>query len=146
MLLPMGENFRLEIPNYNNMDVNIYIEWSYELGFDAFNVLDFTERIDKSFVDKYYGSSVGSIGAILICRPQDFKQRMRFLKGERRLTYDILLDFESVKNAPIDEKKEIIKRRIVEISEQTFSKYKFDDFDKEAFLRDLKKIVESIKW
>jgi len=44
------------------------------------------------------------------------------------------------------QKKMIIRKQIVEITEQTFSKYKFDDFNKIAFLSDLKKIVNAIEW
>jgi len=46
----------------------------------------------------------------------------------------------------MEEKKEIIKRQIIEITEQTFSTYKFDDFNKSAFLSDLKEIVHAVEW
>jgi hypothetical protein len=43
-------------------------------------------------------------------------------------------------------KKRIIKRQIVEVTNQTFSKYKFKDFDKIAFTKDMDEIVNSIVW
>ncbi len=46
----------------------------------------------------------------------------------------------------MEEKKRIIRRQIVEITEQTFSKYKFDDFNRAAFLADLKEMVNAIEW
>jgi hypothetical protein len=34
----------------------------------------------------------------------------------------------------------------MEISEQTFSKYKFEDFNIESFLKDLRVNLDAIKW
>jgi len=128
------------------MKVEIFVEWSYELGIDAFKVLAFTDSIGEEFEKRVYGNGISTIGIVLICRPQDFRQRKRFLKNVGRFEYDILLDFESIKNAEIEEKKRIIKGQIVEVSEQTFSKYKFEDFDKRAFIGDLKEVTDDIEW
>lgn len=80
------------------------------------------------------------------CRPRDFKQRKRYKKDMGLFTYDILLDYYMIKNVPMDQKKGIIRERMIEITEQTFSTYKFEDFDKTSFLTDFKEIVNSSTW
>ena len=49
-------------------------------------------------------------------------------------------------NVATEEKKAIIRRQMIEVTEQTFSKYKFDDFDKARFFTDFKEIVNSVVW
>lgn len=60
--------------------------------------------------------------------------------------YDILLDFYLVKNIEMEEKKKLIKYQIIKITEETFKKYKFENFDKASFLSEFKNAIESIKW
>jgi hypothetical protein len=43
----------------------------------------------------------------------------------------------------LDEKKKLIKCQMIAITDQTFSKYKFVDFDKAAFLADFERFVKS---
>lgn len=68
------------------------------------------------------------------------------IKGEKRFEYDILLDFFKILNAEREEKKGIISGQIIEITEATFSKYKFEDFNQFEFLRDFKHIVQKGQW
>jgi hypothetical protein len=62
------------------------------------------------------------------------------------LDYDILLDYFLIKNVPKEEKRKIIRRQFIEITEQVLSKYRFQDFDKVAFFKDLKTVVSTIEW
>ena len=62
------------------------------------------------------------------------------------MTYDIIADFEEVKNADVMIKRTLITDRMIKVTEEVMSKYKFDDFDKDAFLKDWKEIVGSAKW
>jgi hypothetical protein len=39
------------------------------------------------------------------------------------------LGFALIKEARIEEKKRIIRKEMIEITKETFSKYKFEDFD-----------------
>lgn len=128
------------------MDFRMTIEWDYETGISDTKMLLLLDSIEAILKNKSYGKSISSIWIVLICRPYDFKQRKRFKKNAGRFEYDILLDYFLIKNVDMEEKKKIIRKQIVEITEQTFSKYKFDDFDKPAFLTDFKKIVNSIEW
>lgn len=66
---------------------------------------------------------------VLTCRDIEFKQRKRFKKSLCRFEYDILLDYSLIKVAEMEDKKNIVRKQIVEITEQTFSNYKFEDFD-----------------
>lgn len=128
------------------MDFRITIEWDYESGISDTTVLPFLDGIELALKTKNYGVSLNSIWIVLVSRPYDFKQRKRFKKGEARLEYDIILDYFLIKNVGMEEKKNIIRRQIIEITEQTFSKYKFDNFNKAAFLNDLTEIVNSLAW
>ncbi len=82
----------------------------------------------------------------MTCMARDFKQRKQFKKDIQKFSYDILLDYFLIKHVEMEQKKEIIRREMIEIAEKTFSKYKFDDFDKTIFLSDFKQIVKSVKW
>lgn len=46
----------------------------------------------------------------------------------------------------MEEKKKLIKYQIIKITEETFKKYKFENFDKASFLSEFKNAIESIKW
>jgi len=128
------------------MDVRIAMEWDEQVGISLSKMYPLREGIEHSFRNRNYGQSVLAVWIVMIARGNDFKQRKRFKKNEGRFEYDILLDYFLIKNVSIEEKKAVIRRQIVEISEQTFSKYKFDDFDKSVFLSDLKEVVEHIEW
>ena len=121
------------------------LAWDEQCGIllsKMYPLVDAVKDINK----KQYGSSIEHIWTVLTCRARDFKQKKQFKKAEKRLEYEILLDFYMIKNVDIEQKKDIIRREIVDITEGTFSKYKFDDFDKAAFLSDLKEIVNAVVW
>ena len=82
----------------------------------------------------------------MTCMARDFKQRKRFKKDIGRFEYDILLDYYMIRNVPMDQKKGIIRKQMVEITEKTFSTYKFADFNKTAFLTDYKEIINAAVW
>jgi len=51
-----------------------------------------------------------------------------------------------IKNVQKEEKRKIIYRQFTEITENVLSKYRFKDFNKTAFLKDLKTVVSAIEW
>ncbi|PZR23844.1 MAG: hypothetical protein DI535_23150 [Citrobacter freundii] len=128
------------------MDVRIVLEWDEQVGISLSKMYPLREGIEEALKKRTYGQSILSLWIVMTARGYDFKQRKRFKKIEARFEYDILLDFFLIKNVPMEEKRRIIRKQIIDISEQTFSKYKFDDFDKNAFLSDLKEIVDAIEW
>jgi hypothetical protein len=129
-----------------NMDIRFIPEWDFDTGISAEIVLILAHRIKESFSEKFYGNSIELMGIVLICRRHAFSQRKQYKKDLRRLTYDIILDYFLIKNVAIEEKIAIIKRQVIEVSEQTFSRYRFEDFNKDRFLTDLKDIVNGFVW
>jgi hypothetical protein len=128
------------------MDVKMTIEWDYQCGISPNKVLELLDNIEEWFIEKNYGTSISIISVIMTAVGYDLKQRKRFKKDIGRFEYDILLDYFLIKNVEMEEKKKIIRRQIIEITEQTFNKYRFEDFDKAAFLSDLKEIVKAVEW
>jgi hypothetical protein len=128
------------------MDFKVTIEWDYQIGMPYKKVLEFLDTIQNDFINKEYGKSIATIFVVMSALFRDLKQRKRFKKDIGRFDYDIILDYFLIKNSPMEEKKKIIRQQMIEITEGTFSKYKFDDFDKAAFLSDFKSIVNTVEW
>lgn len=128
------------------MNFRLLLEWDEQCGILLSKMYPLIDGAENALKQKSYGTSIVSIGAIMICRARDFKQRKRFKKDAKDFAYDILLDYYLVKNVELDKKKGIIRRQMMEVTEQTFSKYKFADFDKAAFLSDFKEIVMAVAW
>jgi len=139
-------NYRLAIQNCNSMDVRIVIEWEEECGIKSLKMLDLTDEIENKLKGVNYGTSITHILIGITCMARDFKQRKRFKKDTGRFEYDILLDYFLIKNVEVEEKKKLIKYQMIKVTEQTFSKYKFEDFNTSTFLLDFKNTVESIQW
>jgi hypothetical protein len=128
------------------LDLRITFQWDIETGISLEKLYPFQEGLEKEFTAKNYGSSIGHIWIVLTCRPYDFRQRKRYRKAEQRLEYDILLDYYLIKNIALPDKKQLIKYQFNQISERSFEKYKFTDFDKNSFLIDLKSAVNTLEW
>jgi hypothetical protein len=128
------------------MNFRIFVEWDEQCGILLSKTYPLIDGIQDAFKNKAYGTSISKIGIVMTCMPKDLKQRKRFKKDTGEFTYDILLDYYLIKNVEIEQKKAIIRKQIVEITEQTFSTYKFEDFDKVDFLLEMKNIVELVKW
>lgn len=138
--------FHLVIPNCNKMDYRLFLEWDEQCGILVSRMYPLIDGIQESFKKKKYGRSINLISVVMTCMAKDFKQRKRFKKDAGLFEYDILLDYFLIKHSEIAEKKAIICRQMIEITEQTFSKYKFEDFDKVNFLADFKEIVNTVVW
>jgi len=130
----------------NNMDFRIALEWDERCGISLNTISFLSEGIENAFVKKEYGISVSQIWIVISCRDRIFKQRKRYKRDITRIEYDILLNYNLIANADIESKKKIINREVVALTEQTFSTYKFESFDKSSFLIDFKEFVESIEW
>ena len=134
------------ILNYNRMDFRMALAWDEQCGILLSKMYPLVDGIKSALQEKEYGISITQIWTVLTCRPKDFKQRKQFKKDIGRFEYEFLLDYFLIKSVEVEQKKAIIRRQIIEITEQTFSKYKFADFDKAAFLSDMKEIVNSVAW
>lgn len=128
------------------MEFRITMEWDEECGISLKQMYPFRESIEDFFKNKEYGNSISQIWVMLNALGYDVKQRKRFKKKFNLLQYDVLLDYFLIKNVELAEKKKIIRNQLIEITDQAFSKYRFEDFDKAYFLKDLKEITYSINW
>jgi hypothetical protein len=128
------------------MNIRIFLEWDEQCGILLSKMYPLIDGIERAFVPKVYGASISEISIVMSCRARDFKQRKRHKKDTGLFTYDILLDYYMIRNVPMDQKKGIIRKQMVEITEQTFSTYKFADFNKTAFLSDYKEIINAVVW
>jgi hypothetical protein len=134
------------VNKYSNMDLRIFMEWDNKCGLASDKIYALQESIENGFKENFYGRSIKEVTILLICRTHDFKQRKKYKKEARDFQYDILLDFFLVRNVELEEKKKLIRYQIIKITEETFSNYKFIDFDKAGFLSDFKNIVNIVEW
>lgn len=128
------------------MDYKIFPEWDEHCGISGSKMYPLQDGVENALKEKNYGASIDLISVVITCTGKDFKQRKRFKKEQKLFEYDILLDYFLIKNVEMNQKKEIIRRQMIEITEHTFSKYKFVDFDRATFLSDFNYIVNSVKW
>jgi hypothetical protein len=128
------------------MNVRIVLEWDEQCGILLSKTYPLIDGVENALVPKNYGASISRIGIVMTCMAKNFKQRKRYKKDTKEFTYDILLDYYLIKNVEIEQKKGIIRKQMADITEQTFSTYKFADFDKAAFLLDFKEIVNAVVW
>ena len=128
------------------MDFRIALEWDEECGLSMRNMYPLREAIEAHFQQKCYGTSVKKIWIVLGFQVKDYKQRKRYVKGERMLTFDILMDFQAVRNAQIEEKKKLVRAQLIETTEELLKKYKFEDFATDSFIVDFKNVVNDLIW
>jgi hypothetical protein len=128
------------------MEFRIFMEWDKDCGLSLEKMYPLVEGIENGLVSQSYGTSISKIVVIMTCMAKNVKQRKRYKKDTRGFEYDILLDYLLIKNIELEEKKKLICYQMTKITEETFSKYKFEDFDKGAFLSDFKEIVNKTKW
>jgi hypothetical protein len=128
------------------MNFRLLLEWDEQCGILLSKMYPLIDGVEGAFKDKVYGQSINTISTVMTCMAKDLKQRKRFKKGIGRFEYDILLDYYMIRNVPMDQKKGIIHKQMVEITERTFSTYKFADFNKTAFLSDFKEIINAVVW
>jgi len=128
------------------MDLKILLEWDERCGISLNSISDLSDVIENEFSKRQYGKSISQIWVGISCRDRVFKQRKRYKQDVLRLEYDILLNYRLIEAAVVEQKKIIIKQSIIETTEQVFSKYEFENFDKLSFLSDFKNTVGAIQW
>jgi hypothetical protein len=111
-------------------------------------ILDGLSQGEESFRTKDYGTSMGAISIILMCRDPvyNFKQRIKFSKKEKRLSTDIMLDLEQFRVIELSVKEEIVAGKLLRELPVIIGKYKFEDFDLGRFENDLKILMKKLKW
>ena len=121
---------------------------NWEAGLDEVlhNIHD--HAIEDFFAARDYGSSIEHIAIFLICRnpAYNFKQRIRFLKKEKTLYMDIMLDLDEFKRIDQTKRERIVAGKLVKEIPPVVAKYKFADFDLAKFETDLKSSFKRINW
>ena len=104
--------------------------------------------IKDFFAAKDYGTSIVGVSVFLICRDPsyNFKQRIRYLKKEQKLSLDIMLDLNEFKLIDQTEREKIVAGKLVKEITPVIAKYKFADFDLIRFETDLKGWFKRINW
>ncbi|HRE57927.1 MAG TPA: hypothetical protein PLW09_08900 [Candidatus Kapabacteria bacterium] len=98
------------------------------------------------FLEQNYGTSLENVFVVLMCREPEynFKRRIRFVKKEKILYMDIMLDLPQFLTITQKEREKIIVDKIITEVPQVIAKYKFKDFDLVRFEKDLKKWMRKI--
>jgi hypothetical protein len=102
----------------------------------------------KHFVPEDYGVGLVGVVIVLTCRDPklNFKRRVRFAKKERKVFLDIMLDLPTmIAASPEARKREVAQRLFNEVPE-VLSRYKIPDFDKDAFVADLRTWIDGLGW
>jgi hypothetical protein len=129
------------------MKMSIALEWDEQVGLALSKMYPIQEGLESYFLTKEYGSSVSDISVIMTCKERTYEPEAKYRKPKLKFYYDIIFDFFLIRDTvAIDQKIEIIKNQIKQISTEAFSRQKFTDFDKSAFLQDLSDAVNSIEW
>ncbi|NHZ44324.1 hypothetical protein [Massilia aquatica] len=119
------------------MKVQILGDFNHESGVNA--VTDWFS--DSSYWEAFatdYGDGLWKVAIFLICRNPElnFKQRIRHSKKDKALYMDIMLPLADFVNATLEERKENVVVAMLKEVPRIVRKYKFAEFDTEAFLSD----------
>lgn len=98
------------------------------------------------FYNQDYGSSLEGITVVLMCKNANLnlKQRIRYIKKEKKLYLDLMLDLEQFLIIDMKDKERIIVNKLISEIPIIISKYKLDDFNSIKFEKDLKKWISKI--
>jgi hypothetical protein len=102
-------------------------------------------ELEKYFLAKSYGNNEVSLFFVINCLKFDVKNRIRFSKKDNCLYWDVILDYEVVKNAEVKKKKMLLASSIIN-SFDVLDKYKKLGLNKEAIKEDAKKYFEGMGW
>ena len=131
------------------MEVFVTLDSDWESGISINLASVLWEPLAQFFESKSYGEGVKKVAIILTCRPSylNFKVRKRFEKATKTLYYDVMLNFEAVKEMPVPEKKKAVHQVLQDSIELVMGyKKKIMDFDFDTFRRDWKKFFWEFEW
>jgi hypothetical protein len=134
--------------------------------FDLFITADFwwETRIDQALHDLPdprkqewlhqgdYGPGLDGIGIVLTCRNPawgELKRRIRLSKENKHLSMDIMLDYQRMMSLGLagkDERRRIVVRKLRKEVPEVLRSKKIDHFDKERFIADFEKWIDSLGW
>ena len=106
----------------------------------------FDTGYNSFFENQNYGSSLNCIAIVLMCQnPRlNLKRRIRFVRKEKTVYFDIMLDLDQFISIDQKEREKVIVGKIISEIPPLVSKYKLEDFDLIKFEMDLKKWMNKI--
>ncbi len=102
-------------------------------------------QLSNSFKDNDYGNDDIELFFVINCLQFNTKLRKRFDSKDKVLSWDIILDYNTVKNASVADKKKILATSIIN-SFDILDEYKKLKLDKERIKQDAKKYFMDLGW
>ena len=130
------------------MDFGITCDVNWESGVGKTLDLIPIRNFKDFFYLKKYGDDLIDIFIVLMCRnvEHNFKQRIRFVKKEKALYMDIMLDFDLFMKISQEERNTIVFDKLIKEVPEIIAKYKFKDFDLASFTNDWTGLIKGIKY
>lgn len=129
-------------------DFGISADINWESGLrETLGLIPSSEFFDF-FYTKNYGYDLNSVFVMLMCRNNElnFKQRIRFLKKEKALYMDIMLDFNLFVKITQLERNKIVFDKLKKEVPEIIARYKFKDFDLARFTDDFTELINRIEY
>jgi hypothetical protein len=123
------------------MKLNILCDADWEAKIDKV-LHTFTDSGYRQFFEeRKYGSSIEGIVIGLICLESslNLKQRIKYVKKEKKIYIDIMLDLDQFKQLDQDQRVKIASEKIITQVPVIISKFTIEDFDQAKFRQDLTK-------
>ncbi len=97
---------------------------------------------ERFFEKRNYSSSLDGIVIVLMCRSTylKFKQRIRFVRTDRKIYMDIMLNFDQLILVDQEARVKIVAEKVIEEVPLIIAKYKLKDFDLSKFKVDIKRM------
>lgn len=102
-------------------------------------------NLKKFFEDKDYGNNSVEFFFVINCLKFPVKNRIRFAKKDKVLYWDVILDYDTIKDAAIKEKRRILANSII-TSFDVLDKYKNLNINKNAVKEDAEKYFRQLNW
>lgn len=111
---------------------------------DVFNEL-YDKGFSEYFLNKDYGNNGVEIFMVIICYPKELNLRKRYDSKEKVLYWDVMIDYQTIKNVKKNKKKSILAENII-LSFDILDKYKKLYLDKVKLKNDAREFFISIEW
>jgi hypothetical protein len=112
-----------------NFGISAYSWWETKVA-DSLSL--FVSENLKIFFSKYYGSDLNDIFIVLMCRQPEhnFKERIRYIKKEKALYMDIILDFNLLIKSLQEERNQNVFAKLIKEVPDIIAKYKYRTINK----------------
>jgi hypothetical protein len=122
------------------MRFNMLADSDWESGLDKV-LNDISDLGYRAYFSKRdYGAGLSGVTVVFMCQDSalNLKRRVHYAKAEKKLYMDIMLDLPSMKCLGHDARKRLVVDYLLAEIPSNISEYKFDDFDSEKFISDIR--------